>query len=148
MTFLKKILSSFAILIDHNPAIDESDSFNRRGRKGKPIHKIIRKWVNSLLREGKARFEESNSSLKDFKAIVIRFSGLNAPNEENGIGTQVLKEGLYHYEFAPQKLNGGFESLEPLYITAEEIDDNVDIFVSFRFFVSVISFFRNLVRKN
>jgi len=109
-------------------AIDESDSFNRRGRKGKPIHKIIRKWVNSLLREGKARFEESTSSLEYFKAIVVRFSGLNAPNEENGIGTQLLKEGLYHYEFAPQKLNGGFESSEPLYITAEEIDDNIDIF--------------------
>ena len=121
--FQKEVIQSYS-------AIDESDSFNRRGSKGKPIHQTIRKWVNSLLGEAKARFEKSKSNLKNFKAIVVRFSGLNAPNEDNGIGSQILKEGLYHYEFAPQSRNGGFMERRPLYITAEEIDETVDIFVS------------------
>jgi len=112
-------------------AIDESDSFNRNCRKGQhsvSCQHIIRDWVNSLLRQGKAR-----PKFEKFKAIVARFSGLNVKREENEIGSQVFanhKHVLYHYEFAPQNRNGTLldSSMGHPYIEASEIEDDTDIF--------------------
>lgn len=116
-------------------AIDESDSFSRKCRvSDESVHTIIRKWINDILRQGK-----NHTKLRNFKAIVVRFSGLNVKGEENEIGSQrfqhlnlVDKLPLYHYELAPQNRNGTLADPRKgkPYVKHTEIEDDFDIFVS------------------